>query len=92
MECADGYSWPTSEPDVCLTSDSYWELLADCILEDSETTTRRLAEFYLLVTPLGTSDGASFTSQCAYGNMWYNRRVFVLLMYLDWFDVEVSDP
>ena len=60
VECADGYDWPASGGAVCLTKDSYSEVLADCVHDGAETASKRVVEFHLLVTPQGTiTDGFS---------------------------------
>ena len=59
--CADGYEWPSSVGVVCLTKDSYLDVAADCVVEGSTTTSYRVGQFDLLLTPLNaTGDATAF--------------------------------
>uniref|UniRef100_A0A7S0ZU50 Uncharacterized protein n=1 Tax=Noctiluca scintillans TaxID=2966 RepID=A0A7S0ZU50_NOCSC len=94
VECADGYEWPLDAGPTCLTSDGFWEVLAECVPSGSSSDIDRVVEIVLLVTPGSSFDSSTsvFSSQWAYENTDILEIVFAGLLDLDSDDVEASVP
>ena len=94
VECADGYEWPLDAGPTCLTSDGFWEVLAECVPSGSSSDIERVVEIVLLVTPGSSFDSSTsvFSSQWAYENTDILATVFAGLLGVDSDDVEASVP
>lgn len=89
MECASEYEWPLTAGPTCMTSDGFWEVLADCVPSGSTVSVERVAVIVLLVTPPFHSE-SYFTSRWAHSRVDTLEDVLAGLLNVDSDDVQAS--